>query len=441
MMKKIITSLANPVLNEKLKKLYKYEILIKDIQYQEGVIEFLKENSNVDVLILSEILPGALEKREFINSICSLVKNIKIIVITEKEDVEFENFLISRGINNIFCDSKVEFEQIVNAIDCECISKGYKNVPKEILEELNYLKEVIENNKKKNLKLKIKNKFNKKGNLRNQLIKSRSKKDNNVFNFSGQIISVTGIAGCGKSVFLSTLASIIQKRNNLKILIIDADDINNSIHELFGIKKYPQRINKVIRNESEIIRRISLEDLIISYKNTGISVISLDYSIPTKQILQEIGVMKEKYDLILIDMPNEIEHNIPKELLRISSKTIFMTEPNLLGISKLNKIISSDGFINNYELKETSYICFNKYSKQSIDKNVIKDIFSQYKFLATINFDDNLEKFINKGNIYYRELSSKSKKEYQEISEKLFLLYKKNSFVLNCRKKLSFNSN
>ena len=40
-MKKIITAINNPKLNEQLKKENKFEIIGKDIQYKEAIIEIL----------------------------------------------------------------------------------------------------------------------------------------------------------------------------------------------------------------------------------------------------------------------------------------------------------------------------------------------------------------------------------------------------------------
>jgi len=186
-MKRIVTGLANPILNEKLRSLCKYEVLLKDIQYQEGILEFLRENSNIDILILSELLPGELEKTKFIDSICNLASNIKIIMILEKEENNFKNFLLSKGINNIFCDSKVELEDIIQAIDNDYKEKLYENIPPEILNEINYLKGVIENNKKKKVSdyiLKAKKIICKKQKSKNQLARIKRKKDNKVFEFS-----------------------------------------------------------------------------------------------------------------------------------------------------------------------------------------------------------------------------------------------------------------
>ena len=46
-MKKIITAINNPNLNEKLKQENNLEIICKDIQYKEAILEILLENKNV----------------------------------------------------------------------------------------------------------------------------------------------------------------------------------------------------------------------------------------------------------------------------------------------------------------------------------------------------------------------------------------------------------
>lgn len=56
-MKKIITALGNKELNEELKKQKKFQIISNDIPYQEGVLEILEKERNIEFLILSELLP------------------------------------------------------------------------------------------------------------------------------------------------------------------------------------------------------------------------------------------------------------------------------------------------------------------------------------------------------------------------------------------------
>ena len=69
-MKQIITALGNPLLNDKLSEEKEFNILTKDIQYQDGIFEILEKEEKIDFLILSEILLGE-------NKIENLIEHIK----------------------------------------------------------------------------------------------------------------------------------------------------------------------------------------------------------------------------------------------------------------------------------------------------------------------------------------------------------------------------
>ena len=84
-MEKVLTALANPKLNEKLKQTNKFEINYNDIQYQDGVLEILKKEK-IDILILSENLPGDYNIKNFILEIKKYNKEINIIIFLEKKN-------------------------------------------------------------------------------------------------------------------------------------------------------------------------------------------------------------------------------------------------------------------------------------------------------------------------------------------------------------------
>ena len=105
---KIVTALANPRLNKELAKIENIEILAPDIQYQDGVIEILDEKKSIDVLILSEVLSGSFNIKEFIIEIKNRNNNLKIIIILENKKEELENFLISKGIFDIYYNNEIE---------------------------------------------------------------------------------------------------------------------------------------------------------------------------------------------------------------------------------------------------------------------------------------------------------------------------------------------
>ena len=76
-MKKIITAMNNPKLNETLSKIKECEIIAPDIAYQEAVLEILEENQEAQILIISELLTGNFDFIEFIKKIQKNNNNLK----------------------------------------------------------------------------------------------------------------------------------------------------------------------------------------------------------------------------------------------------------------------------------------------------------------------------------------------------------------------------
>ena len=83
-MKKIITALNNPYLNNELKKEKKFNVINKDIIYKEGIIEILEKNKNINTLIINYDLDGNLKIDELIKKIKKINEKIELIFILEK---------------------------------------------------------------------------------------------------------------------------------------------------------------------------------------------------------------------------------------------------------------------------------------------------------------------------------------------------------------------
>ena len=54
---RIITAIENKKINEKLKNIKNMKILNTDIQYKEGILEYLEKNSDIDLILLKLNLP------------------------------------------------------------------------------------------------------------------------------------------------------------------------------------------------------------------------------------------------------------------------------------------------------------------------------------------------------------------------------------------------
>lgn len=410
-MKKIITAIGNEILNKKLKKENDFEVIIEDIQYKEGIIEYLEKENNIDILIISELLPGNVELKELIEKIKNINSNIEIIIFLENKNTELENYLYAKGIYNIFYNNQIEIEEIIKIIN-------NKNI--EINNELKEIKQMLLE--------KQKNKVNNKKIILNKLINIFNKKQKYDLK-EEKIISVTGTNGVGKSIFTINLANSLSNSKN-KILIIDFDILNNSLHTILGIKKYSQKIRNKIKNNN-LLKEIKIEELIIKINSkidlvSGINLLfDSKYKISSEKVKNILSKLKEKYEIIIIDTSSECFFDYTKEIIKNSNLNIFILEANLLEIKKAKNLLNI--YINNWEIpQENINILFNKYNENSIDISILKKIFSGFNILGKLSFNPQYNLIINKNNI--NKLNIILKNEYLKINKNLIKINKKGEF-------------
>ena len=421
---KIITALENPKINEKLKKETDFEIIGNDIQYQEGVIEILEKNKEINLLIISELLPGETDFIKLIEKIKTINKKIEIIAILKDENEETKNYLISKGIFNIIYNNKITIKELINLIN----KINYKNKEIEINEEIKKLKEIIlekENNNKKHINYKfnliktIKNKLNKKTNNENNSLNINNKilnifnikKHKKTINYKNKIISVVGTNGVGKSIFSSILSKLIK---NKKILLIDFDIFNQSINSIFNVKRNEKNIqknilknniNKLIIKANKNIDLLCATDILFDGEN----------KIEKNKIKEMLEKFSNKYDLIIIDTTSECFFDYTKEILQKSDIIIFLLESNLIELKKSKNLL--DIYINKWKInKEKFNIIFNKENINSIDPKILKTLFSDFNILEKIKLNNKFNLIINNN---LKIIDKKIKKKFEIIIKKL----------------------
>ena len=138
-MKKILTAINNPKLNEELKKESNFQILGKDIQYKEAILEVLEKNNKIDLIILSDKIPGEIKLENLIEKIKLENDKIKIIFILEKENNKIEKILIKNNIIDIYYNDKINLKELI-----KIINKQEINMEEEIIK----LKKIIKENKR-----------------------------------------------------------------------------------------------------------------------------------------------------------------------------------------------------------------------------------------------------------------------------------------------------
>ena len=144
-MKKIITALQNEKVNQKLAENKNIKIMTNDIQYQEGIIEALEIDCNIDFIIFSELLPGEIKIETLIEKIRQKNRNIKMIIILENKKEELENYLLAKGNIFIFYNNEITIEQLLKIIEeksnQEKIEQELLEIKKIINKENNFLQE------------------------------------------------------------------------------------------------------------------------------------------------------------------------------------------------------------------------------------------------------------------------------------------------------------
>ena len=133
-MKKIITAMGSEVLNNELKKYAKYDVLLEDLFCQELVMDNLNK-FEIDVLIISGLLQGQWNLEEFIEKIRNKNAFVRIIIVTDEIDNTTKKILEAQNVFDIFIDSTVEIENIIDAIDREeAVKKKYEMISENNIE-------------------------------------------------------------------------------------------------------------------------------------------------------------------------------------------------------------------------------------------------------------------------------------------------------------------
>lgn len=425
-MKKVITALSNPIVNKKLEAYEEIEIITNDIQYKEGILELLEIKKEIDFIILSELLPGKIEIKELIEEIQEINNKLQIIIILEKENKELENYLLAKGNITLFYNNKIEInkiaELIINKVDTQQLETEIKKLKEMILnkeiknnDKIN-LEEKLSKNELINIEQEIENEYKKEKNKMKlfNLLNNKQEETN------AKIISVSGNSGIGKSIFTVNIAKNLKKN---KILIIDFDILNNSIHTLLGVEKYPNNIKSNIENKyyNYNISEIKEEDLIIKI-NKNIDLISGINLILKKEnrteeikLLKILNNLKNKYDVIIIDTSMECFYDYTKVLMKNSDKIVFLSEANILQIKKSKKLLEI--YEKEWNIKkEQINIVFNKNKDDGIDFYILKEIFKNYNIIGKINFINSYNNLINQ-NMNNLFLEKQVKKEYIKIGK------------------------
>lgn len=119
---KIITAVNNPNLHDELKNENNIKIIGRDIQYREGILELLENDTEINYIIIDEKIPGEIELNNLIEKILEKNKKIKIIILIKKENKNKIN-LKNKNLITIYYEKEINLDKLKNYNNLENLSE------------------------------------------------------------------------------------------------------------------------------------------------------------------------------------------------------------------------------------------------------------------------------------------------------------------------------
>lgn len=343
---KIITAIGSVELNESLKEIENVEVIGKDIQYQEGILEVLEKNENIDMLAVSNLLPEEMNFLYLIDKIRKTKEELEIVVFLDKENISIENFLNSKKIYKIYYLDENGVEVFINSL------KNSNNV------SLGISKEIEE--------------------IKNMIITPRFKKNykNKQMSIESNLIAITGNPGSGKSIISCILAKQLEKKKK-KVALISFDK-TMSLKVILGTNNEENSINR-----NNISNYLSVFTYDFTFKD------NLNERYEINDLIEKL---KSEFDYIIFDISAEYQYiNL---VLQKSKKAVFLLEPNLLEVMKAKQYLETiiyDLDINEDKIK----IVFNKTNRYQIAESILEEVFKEFEKIGSISYDEKYNLFIN----------------------------------------------
>ncbi len=381
-MKKILTAMGNEVLNRELRKYEQYDLEEDDLFYQEAVFEKLRL-TKYDVLLVSGLLQGESEVMEFLTKVRNKYKVIRIILVTDDVTNSLKRQAADLGIVDVFSDSTVTFDDIIDSINREepiikaCENKKLENYISQRSEQPNVVNEE----------------------MKREYVTTQKQ----------EVIAVAGTNGSGKSTIAANFAKVLSRKTSSKILLIDLDTLNGNIDEILDINKIPQNVKLSIDENKkcglnyavELINKNRFdanvfEELVIHVGNVDVLTGNTSLHYCQNVLCEEhyrkiVDCAKEKYDFIIIDTTSNIFVDSAKWTLQKASKVLFVTEGNYLSMKKTTQLLNV--FTRNWGVwKEKIKVIVNKETVESLGIDVVAQILEEYEVVGSIkHMEENLE--------------------------------------------------
>ncbi len=396
-LKKIITAIDSPEINEKLKKEYKLEIVGKDIQYREAILDVLKKRKDVNTIILYEKILGKITIEELITEIQKINSNINIIFFLEKNNKEKILKLQENNIKNIYTKKEIKIEYLINILNNQKIEN----------KKSRFKNKIIILTKEKIKKYRNNKKFKKYLNFKKRNIKKYEKNK----------ILITGKNDLDKNIIIINIINYLRKINK-RILLINIDKKNKVLFSKLNITNnyYKDKKNKSINCE-ELYNIIKIKSYLNKIENkidkNLICISNINNilkKINNKKIIDNfLNILFEnkanKFDYIIINDGFFYNKKIRDKLLYKVNKVILILEKNCGTKDEVNKcLIEINKYLKNR--KDTLNIILKSENIKNIDFNILKQIYKNKIKIKLYNFNYLFKNYKNKKYLINKEIKN-----------------------------------
>ena len=264
-MAKIITAIAEENI---LKKIIKNKIIEeKNILYREAILDILKKNKNIDVIIISEKIPGDIDFIRLIKQIKKINIRIKIIIILYDKKMEKE--LIKLKIEKIYYYNIFNINKLIKEIKQEKVQniKEEKNIKDKLIKIIRnrIKKENIKENKNNVICIYGKNKIDRKI-IELIIIKKLTNKNQKFIKRDLQMNNKNIKREIKKTIEKYQNYKYILFNINYKFKQIEKLDIENKYINIIAVENNKKNLLELNKN---INKKINL--VIINYEENNVS--------------------------------------------------------------------------------------------------------------------------------------------------------------------------
>lgn len=401
---KLLSALGNQHIQDSLKRSYpELEFLLPDLDYQEGILDALQNNSP-DAILVSMDIEGNLDDKTFIGALRGINETIKVILIVKNEDKEFTNWLISKGIFDVFVDGVCTFDEIY-----EFLTREQKVIIKKEIQKEYVQKERV-------------------------ITKEKIVKEIVPVSFKKLVLCIWGSNefGCELSYFISRLT-----KNN--VLLVDLDCISHKMDIYLGLTKTVETLARdspisevfdsytkgTISKECFEQHCIKLKGLPNLYILTDRSQTDFNDQVKEKELTGLIDQSYRLFDLVILLLNPSVYDLLAPAALMKSDYLIASFPASADNLKDFENYLLYMKVKHNLPLDRIRYVAYEYKDNVHYPISYLKEIFSGNGFLGTISYTKQRELYRNLNTCYARWVFRKNPGEYIDILSKFNIVPKR----------------